>query len=304
MSKRYSEAFKIAAVGQVVANGERVAEAAERLGVSAHSLYDWLKHYRDNAESTVETLPTEQPPQHELSHADNQRSPAQRATRWTNPTNLHLAPRPKKSPKQSRSKHLVSAIRVACLQIIENEGAVALNTNRIAEVAGVGIASVYQYFPNKDAILAAIYDQLLDRELEATEQSDLILSQLDSRQILENAIDRGIALRLRLLDVVPEFYQKYHREFGLYAKYFNPGESGGDAIEASLAAVGDLFTRFGDDMRVPNTVVTRFLFSRGIGAIVDKAAEDSPELLEDPEFRSFLKVMAIGFLLKPKRTMP
>jgi transposase len=51
MSKqRYPEEFKIEAVKQITERGHAVAEASKRLGVSAHSLYEWLKRYGpDNA---------------------------------------------------------------------------------------------------------------------------------------------------------------------------------------------------------------------------------------------------------------
>tara|TARA_R110002020_G_scaffold114470_2_gene263193 strand:- start:450 stop:626 length:177 start_codon:yes stop_codon:yes gene_type:complete len=42
---RYTEEFKIEAVKQVVERGHRVAEVAERLGVSGHSLYHWINRY-------------------------------------------------------------------------------------------------------------------------------------------------------------------------------------------------------------------------------------------------------------------
>ena len=42
---RYTEEFKIEAVRQVTERGHRVADVAERLGVSAHSLYQWRKRY-------------------------------------------------------------------------------------------------------------------------------------------------------------------------------------------------------------------------------------------------------------------
>jgi transposase len=43
--KRYAEELKIEAVKQVTEGGYRVAEVAERLGVSVHSLYQWVKQY-------------------------------------------------------------------------------------------------------------------------------------------------------------------------------------------------------------------------------------------------------------------
>ncbi len=51
---RYTEEFKIEAVKQVVERGHRVAEVAERLGVSGHSLYNWIKRYDKPVEQRQE----------------------------------------------------------------------------------------------------------------------------------------------------------------------------------------------------------------------------------------------------------
>ncbi|QKJ88660.1 TetR family transcriptional regulator [Paramixta manurensis] len=59
----------------------------------------------------------------------------------------------RKQPKQTRSTELVAAILEAAMQVLANEGASRFTTARVAERAGVSIGSVYQYFPNKAAIL-------------------------------------------------------------------------------------------------------------------------------------------------------
>ncbi len=63
---------------------------------------------------------------------------------------------PRKLPKQARSQTTVEAILDAAAQVFERHGYAAGTTNRIAERAGVSIGSLYQYFPNKDAILVAL----------------------------------------------------------------------------------------------------------------------------------------------------
>jgi AcrR family transcriptional regulator len=62
----------------------------------------------------------------------------------------------RKAPKQARSEATVEAIVEAAAQVFELHGYAAGTTNRIAERAGVSIGSLYQYFPNKDAILVAL----------------------------------------------------------------------------------------------------------------------------------------------------
>ena len=59
----------------------------------------------------------------------------------------------RKSPKQARSAELVAAILQAAAQVLAQDGAQRFTTARVAEKAGVSIGSLYQYFPNKAAIL-------------------------------------------------------------------------------------------------------------------------------------------------------
>jgi len=59
----------------------------------------------------------------------------------------------RKSPRQARSNELVNAILQAAVQVLEQEGAQRFTTARVAERAGVSVGSLYQYFPNKAAIL-------------------------------------------------------------------------------------------------------------------------------------------------------
>jgi AcrR family transcriptional regulator len=72
---------------------------------------------------------------------------------------------PRKRPRQARSQATVNAILEATVQILDREGLEAATTTRIAEVAGVSIGSLYQYFSHRDAILNALQDREFDRAL-------------------------------------------------------------------------------------------------------------------------------------------
>ncbi len=63
---------------------------------------------------------------------------------------------PRKTPRQSRSSTTVDALLVAATRVFTELGYAGTTTNRIAVVAGVSIGSLYEYFPNKDALLAAL----------------------------------------------------------------------------------------------------------------------------------------------------
>lgn len=60
---------------------------------------------------------------------------------------------PRKKPQQARSTELVAAILEAAIRVLEREGARRFTTIRVAAAAGVSVGSLYQYFPNKEAIL-------------------------------------------------------------------------------------------------------------------------------------------------------
>jgi AcrR family transcriptional regulator len=64
--------------------------------------------------------------------------------------------KPRKRPRQERARATVDAILQATAYILRRRGYAELTTNGIAEKAGVNIASLYQYFPNKEAILAEL----------------------------------------------------------------------------------------------------------------------------------------------------
>lgn len=59
----------------------------------------------------------------------------------------------RKQPRQARSTELVSAVLQAAVQVLATQGAPRFTMARVAERAGVSVGSVYQYFPNKAAIL-------------------------------------------------------------------------------------------------------------------------------------------------------
>ena len=72
---------------------------------------------------------------------------------------------PKKRPGQDRSRATFDAVVQACTWLLPRLGYAGTTTNHIAERAGVNIASLYEYFPGKDAIVAQVAERLVDRVL-------------------------------------------------------------------------------------------------------------------------------------------
>ena len=72
------------------------------------------------------------------------------------PTRLEAHLRPRKQPRQARSVETRARILDAAKTIFAEHGYAAGTTNRIAEAASMSVGSLYQYFPNKDAILVEL----------------------------------------------------------------------------------------------------------------------------------------------------
>ncbi len=87
----------------------------------------------------------------------------------SNPPSKPLARR--KQPRQDRSKVTVDAILEATERVLAERGLEATTTTDVAELAGVSIGTLYQYFPNKQALVAAVIEARLDRDLAAIDEA-------------------------------------------------------------------------------------------------------------------------------------
>jgi AcrR family transcriptional regulator len=72
---------------------------------------------------------------------------------------------PRKRPRQARSRVLFDALVEATQRVLAKEGVEAVTTARVAEVAGVSIGSLYQYFPSREALIAAVIDHKLESDI-------------------------------------------------------------------------------------------------------------------------------------------
>ncbi|WP_397449161.1 TetR/AcrR family transcriptional regulator [Pseudomonas sp. NA-150] len=105
---------------------------------------------------------------------------------------------PRKQPGQKRSAHTVESILEAAARILESQGLVACTTNAVAQKAGVSIGSLYQYFPNRDALTAALIERETAQLLHDVEQA----SQRDTAlQRITGMVQAAVAHQLRRPDL-------------------------------------------------------------------------------------------------------
>jgi len=100
----------------------------------------------------------------------------------------------RKRPTRARARATVDRILDAAAALLDEIGFEALTTVRIADRAGVNIASLYSYFPNKYAVLSALSDRMAERQLASVRQT--MGDHDDWREALDSGLDAFVDLIL------------------------------------------------------------------------------------------------------------
>lgn len=108
----------------------------------------------------------------------------------------------RKTPSQRRSRTTVEAILDATGLILAQGGLAAVNTNAVAERAGVSIGSLYQYFPSKEAILAALIRRIKEEMLEDMQAALIVAQTGDIHQDVRMFIDASLNHHRRYADII------------------------------------------------------------------------------------------------------
>lgn len=108
--------------------------------------------------------------------------------------------KPRKMPVQSRANVTVQAIFEGSIQVLQREGYSRLTTTRVAERAGVSVGTLYQYFPNKQALLAAVLENHLAQVATAIELACHSQHGHTVREMVTAAFNAYIDIELARLD--------------------------------------------------------------------------------------------------------
>ncbi|MBX9400323.1 TetR family transcriptional regulator [Lysobacter sp. BMK333-48F3] len=169
----------------------------------------------------------------------------------------------RKQPKQARSNELIAIILEAAVQVLQKEGAQRFTTARVAEKAGVSVGSLYQYFPNKAAILFRLQSDEWRQtaELWSGILADIERPPLERLRVLTHAFIRSecdeAQVRVALDDAAPLYRDapealdaraSGERAFETFMREALPDAAGptravaGELITTTLSAVGKSFS--------------------------------------------------------------
>lgn len=164
----------------------------------------------------------------------------------------------KKQPRQARAVATVAAIVEAATYILSRGGLVDFTSNKVAERAGVNVASFYQYFPNKEALLfhivtatwteqfARLEPILTDGNANPAERLRAFVRELMLVEAAEVELRRGLRAASVELRETPEFKALLERGTALFHRFLGDALEGRvpDALDFTVETTAILITSF------------------------------------------------------------
>ncbi len=181
---------------------------------------------------------------------------------------------PRKRPRQARSRTTVDTILEATARVLVKRGFDGLTTNMVAEAAGVSIGSLYQYFPNKEALVAALIEKHVDQMTSAVLSELTRVAQLPMGEAVRCVID----LMIRAHAVEPELHRVLTEQVPRVGRMAKLKEV--DALCHRMVA--GLLALRKPELAITDPEMSAFVLVSAIEAITHRAALFSPDLLSDP----------------------
>lgn len=194
--------------------------------------------------------------------------------------------RPRKSARQTRAQVTVDAILEAAARLFADGGLERVTTTRIADLAGVSVGSLYQYFPNKEAVLAELARRLERRTraqlVEILRSSTELPLDATAARVVDAMLDGigGLAFRRALLQEVPSAWK----------------DDTSDEVDAEMRQhVRDLLASR-RDVRGGEHQLMAWVIAHAVEGVVEATVRAAPELVALPEFRAELIELARRYL--------
>ncbi|MCA2979996.1 MAG: TetR family transcriptional regulator [Myxococcaceae bacterium] len=206
----------------------------------------------------------------------------------------HPGARARKQPSQARSQALVASLLEATARILVQDGWDGLTTNRVARKAGVSVGSLYQYFPDKEALVSALIETSADALTQRLVALGPHLADAPVEQVVaaivettlavtreEAALHRSVLLQLPRIGALEFFERLNQRVADVLAEWIALRRRELDVEDPSLAA---------------------FVIVTALDAVTDHALLLRPELLDSARLARQLERLVRGCLgLAPRR---
>jgi AcrR family transcriptional regulator len=202
------------------------------------------------------------------------------------------AAEPRRQPLQERARKTVDAILTATARLLVREGYARMTTNRVAQVAGVSIGSVYQFFPGKDALIGAVIDRHRERVWSLMRERLAAAGDAPLSELIRLMARTAVELDTEDPALTRAFLGELHRT-GRVRRLTLQSEREGIELWRSVLASRP------DEVRVRDPETALFAMLIAGNAILRAALADRPDLIEDRErLVEVIADMATRFLVR------
>ena len=202
-----------------------------------------------------------------------------------------LQTNPRKWASQERSRLTIDALLEATARVLVKEGYDRASTNRIAAVAGVSIGSLYQYFPSKEALVAAVIDRHIQEVSQVTRNA---LVKVAARPI-EVAAREFVSVAIDAHRVNPQLHGVLAEQIPRVGRLEN--------IEANVregyALVRGYLEAHRDEIDVADLDLAAFVLVTVVEALTHAAVLRRPDILAGQRARQFVDDvtrLVVGYL--------
>jgi AcrR family transcriptional regulator len=184
-------------------------------------------------------------------------------------------------PTQERSRATVEALVQATADILVRDGSAKLTTNRIAERAGVNVASLYQFFPGKEALVAEVSRRHVKEQRQAAREV-LATRTFDS---LEDLIRTLVGMGFAAHAVNPKLHHALTEELPVRRARMAAPED---------ALMLEAFSRYRAD--VPDPELALWLIDTVSHAVIHRAVVERPEALSQGLLQEELVTLLLRYV--------
>ena len=201
--------------------------------------------------------------------------------------------KPRKSPSQQRSQLTVAALLKATAHILVKEGYESASTNRIAAAAGVSIGSLYQYFPSKEALVAAVVDRHMQEMLE--------LLRAAVERVREQPVEVATRELVRVMIDAHRVDPRLHRALVEQVPRVGRLENVRAIDREAYTLIRAYLEAHRDELRVADLDVASFVCVATVEALTHAAVVNRPEVLSDKSgvFAEEVTRLVVGYLRGP-----
>lgn len=198
------------------------------------------------------------------------------------------ATRPRKNARQERSRATVDALLAATARILVRDGYDGTSTNKVALAAGVSIGSLYQYFPSKEALVAAVIEQ------HTGEMMALVVGAL--ARVADAPVTEAAPELVRVMIEAHRVDPTLHRVLVEQIPRVGAMERVERLDAEAVVLVRAYLERHRDEIDVADLELAALLATTTVEAMTHVAVLRRPELLADPRFVDEVATLVLRYL--------